>query len=243
MNKMNTVTKRTLLPSIKNVMLAALGFIVVILIIGLLFILFGSDLSFFSVDLTASGFTIGDGSIFVSYWQAFILILNLFLSIISFSLLIYPIIYTRYGFESLRLGISRKSFFTYTSIVLLILPLIQNLIYAFTAVNYNGNYSDFFQFFTAQAYVDDLLTTIIFAVFGMLTYKYGYKIFLLIFLIPILQIVAALLVFVVSVDAIAITTALANFYAEYTTLVTFVFVALGFGVYYFLVKRTNIKTA
>lgn len=240
MNKMNTVTKRTLLPSIKNVTLAALFFIVLILVIGLLFIIFGNDLSFFSVDLTSSGINIQDSSIVITYWQAFILLLNLFLFIINFSLLIYPIIYTLYGFESLRIGISRKTFFTYTSVVLLILPLIQNLIYAFTAINYNGNYGDFFQFFTAQTYANDLLTTIIFAVFGMLTYKYGYKIFLLIFLLPILQIVVAMVVFFINNNALAILTAIV---VEYNTIVTFAIAAIGFGIYYLLVKHTNIKTA
>lgn len=236
MHKMNVITQRTFWDFFKGMLTVVLIFLAIlaafIIIAGLVSLDF-SDISISISDITGSN----NSDILVMIAK---LMLNGILSLFALVLTFFPFYYTSCGFEGLRLGISRKTFFNYSAVVMLVTPLLTSLIYAYTEVSMAGEWGQFLNYFNLDSYSENLLFAILAGIFGMLVYRYGYGIFFLFVLVPIVQTALALLLSIFSPTLLqTLATAMNNHY----TLFMFLFAIICLAVYYLLTKHTHIKAA
>lgn len=118
-------------------------------------------------------------------------ILDGILGIVSFNIFMWPIFDGASHFDSaLRLGISRKHYFT-INIILYFFSTIMNIIISSLSHNtWTGSYAEYFEPIWQQMNIDNILGNFIIilliAIFIYGYYKFGWKIFLTLLIIPIL---------------------------------------------------------
>lgn len=218
--------------------LVVLGIVIIISIVAAVALGTGADVNIvdfsgnrveFSID--GEGFSVGIGNIGLG-----LLIVELVL--ISFFLLFTPMAYIMELLDTgLRLGVSRKTIITITSIMFLVIPVLTTILQAIITAFAIG---EFWSYVTVSKYVGDLFAVLVIALLTLLYYRIGQKIFIGLAILPGLDILMELLIFVLPTNLV---NSFMNFYDTYQIFFSLAAVLIAYGVYFVSVKRTSLKVA
>ncbi len=218
--------------------LVVLGIVIIISIVAAVALGTGADVNIvdfsgnlveFSID--GEGFSVDIGNIGLG-----LLIVELVL--ISFFLLFTPMAYIMELLDTgLRLGVSRKTIITITSIMFLVIPVLTTILQAIITAFAIG---EFWSYVTVSKYVGDLFAVLVIALLTLLYYRIGHKIFIGLAILPGLDILMELLIFVLPTNLV---NSFMNFYDTYQIFFSLAAVLIAYGVYFVSVKRTSLKVA
>ena len=244
MTKVKAISKRSFKSVAKSfgvANLVVLGVIIIISIVAVVALSIDADVNIvdfsgnlveFSID--GEGFSVGIGNIGLG-----LLIVELVL--ISFFLLFTPMAYIMELLDTgLRLGVSRKTIITITSIMFLVIPVLTTILQAIITAFANGAIGEFWSYVTVSKYVGDLFAVLVIALLTLLYYRIGHKIFIGLAILPGLDILMELLIFVLPTNLV---NSFMNFYDTYQIFFSLAAVLIAYGVYFVSVKRTSLKVA